>query len=248
MHKPGLSIVIPVYNSEKTLRLLVEQLEKTLVGFEPFEILLINDSSTDSSYKIIKQLSDDYKEVTGISLDANYGQQSAILCGLRHAALDYAVIMDDDLEHNPMDIPKLFYEIKNGYDVVYALNSQKTYSGMFRAVGSKLRDITFNILTDKPKESKVCSFRILNRETVDNVIKADKVFVYISMEILKHTNNISNIYVDYGSRRESGHSMGKLVKLLFSIYVYYSKSRLLRGFVKSGPAYRIGETTGKAAK
>ena len=147
------------------------------------------------------------------------------------------MIMDDDLEHNPKDMPKLFEEIKKGYDAVYALNSIKAKKSLVRRVGSKLRDITFNCLTKKTKEIKVCSFRILNRKTVDNVIKANTKFVYISMEILKHTNNIANIEVPYGTRRASGHSLRRLIKLLLNIFVYYSNCKILKILRKDGPAY-----------
>ena len=238
MHNAGISIVIPVYNGSNTLKKLVHEISNVLASFTSYEIILVDDSSTDDSLSIIKKLATEQDNIIGIALDGNYGQQSAVLCGLRYASKDYTVIMDDDLEHNPKDIPKLFEEIKKGYSVVYALNSNKTKKSLIRGIGSKLRDKTFNCLTKKPKEIKVCSFRILNRETVDNVIKANSRFVYISMEILKHTNNLANIEVPYGTRRASGHSIGKLVKLLLNIFVYYSNCKILKRFRKTGPAYR----------
>ncbi len=237
MHNDGISIVIPIYNGSRTLEKLVHEINVTLSDFSSFEIILVDDSSADDSLSIIKKLAAEQDNIIGIALDGNYGQQSAVLCGLRHTSMDYTVIMDDDLEHNPTDIPKLYEEIKKGYSVVYALNSNKTKKSLIRGIGSKLRDKTFNCLTEKPKDIKVCSFRILNRKTVDNVIKANTKFVYISMEILKHTNNMANIEVPYGTRRVSGHSIRKLIKLLLNIIVYYSNFKILRRLRKAGPAY-----------
>ena len=237
MRHDGISIVIPVYNGGSTLEKLVHEINEALSGFSSIELILVDDSSTDDSLKIAKSLSAKQDNILAISLDGNYGQQSAILCGLRHASMEYTVIMDDDLEHNPLDILKLYEEIKKGHDVVYALNSLKTKKSLVRKIGSGLRDKTFDYLTKKPKDIKVCSFRILNRNIVNKVIKANTKFVYISMEILKYTSNIVNIKVKYGTRRMSGHSMGKLIKLLINIFVYYSGCKIMKTLRKTGPAY-----------
>lgn len=238
MHSDSISIVIPVYNGSSTLEKLVHELNNILSEFSSYEIILVDDSSTDDSLNIVNKLVTKQDNIIGISLDGNYGQQSAIFCGLRHANMEYIVIMDDDFEHNPKDIHKLYEKIKEGYDVVYALNSNKTEKSLVRKIGSGLRDKTFDYLTKKPKEIKVCSFRIITRETVDNILKSNNEFVYISMEILKHTNSIANIEVPYGTRRISGHSTGKLIKLLLNIFVYYSDCKILKRFRKTGPAYR----------
>ncbi len=239
MHDAGISIVIPVYNGERTIGELVEKLVKVLSDFGEYEIILVDDSSSDGSFEIIKKLALEKAEIIGISLDGNYGQQSAILCGLNNASMEYTVIMDDDLEHDPRDIPALFMEIKRGCDVVYAINSNKGGKPLVRSLGSKLRDTIFNMLTEKPKDVKVCSFRIMNRTTADSVVKAGGGFVYISMEILRHTKNIRNIEVSYGQRGRSGHSLVKLAILFAKIYFNYSRCRLFNRFRSTGPAYGI---------
>ena len=241
MHNAGISIVIPVYNGERTINGLVEKLANVLSDFREYEIILVDDSSSDGSFEIIKKLAYEMTEVIGIALDGNYGQQSAILCGLNHASLEYTVVMDDDFEHDPGDIPALFAEIIKGCDVVYAINPNRGKISLVRSLGSKLRDAVFNILTEKPKNVKVCSFRIMNRVTVDNIVKADGSFVYISMEILRYTKNIKNIKVPYGQRGRSGHNLVKLIKLFAKIYFNYSGCRLFNRFKNTGPAYGIRE-------
>lgn len=247
MHKSSISIVIPVYRGCKTLEKLTKGINSVLNDFIEYEIIFVDDSSTDNSWAIINKLVSEHDNIIGIKLDSNYGQQSAILCGLNHSGNEFVVIMDDDLEHNPKDILTMYKEIGKGYDVVYALNSISVKHSWIRGLGSKLRDKTFDWLTDKAKETKVCSFRILNRKTVDNVIKAKSKFVYISMEILKHTNNLKNIEVEYGQRKTSGHSTRKLIKLLFNIIVYYSSCKLFKKMRKDGPSYKVEEIIGKGA-
>lgn len=234
-----ISIVIPIYNSESTIIELVEELIDELADFRDYKIILVNDYSTDNSSDLLKKLAFSNRKIVSIDLDGNYGQQSAVFCGLGFAKTDYTVIMDDDREHNPRDIKNLHKEIIKGFDVVYALNSNIEKQTFIRKAGSKLRDFTFNHLTEKPKDLKVCSFRILNRKTVNNILKARSRFVYISMEILKNTVNIANIKVAYGTRNVSGHSFPKLVALLLKIYIYYSKSKMLSKLRHIGPSFKI---------
>ncbi len=89
---------------------------------------------------------------------------------------------------------------------------------------------------------------MMSSEIYKKVAAADKGFVYISMEMLQHTNNISNITVEYGKRKESNHSFKKLVGLIINIYVYYSKFELLKRFQKSGPPYVIKQSTKGVSK
>ncbi len=235
-----LSVVIPVYNGEKTLVRLVDRLNVVLEPYEGNEIILVDDNSADSSYAVIKDLCQNHPNIIGIKLARNYGQQSAIFCGLQHSKGDYVVIMDDDLEQNPEDIPLLYHEIIKGYDCVYGVKKDERKSRGYRSFGSWLRDMVFNQITHKPKDLKVCSFRIINRETIDKVIKANTRFVYISMEILKHTCNIENIGVLYNTRQSSGYNLCKLIKLLVKIIVYYSPKHFLGGLRNLGSCYQIG--------
>ncbi len=92
---------VPVYNAGATLFELVERLERTLSRFAEYSILLVDDGSTDDSPELIERLCDARSHVTGILLAGNFGQQSALLCALRHANADYTVILDDDLEQDP---------------------------------------------------------------------------------------------------------------------------------------------------
>src|SRR5690242_19896367 len=117
---PGLSVVIPLYNSATILPELVPRLLAVLAdGGRPCEVVLVNDGSRDQSWGVIEELVLQYGVVRGINLMRNYGQQSALLRGIRAVRYDVIVTMDDDLQHPPEEIPQLLTKLVEGYDVVY---------------------------------------------------------------------------------------------------------------------------------
>jgi glycosyltransferase involved in cell wall biosynthesis len=116
------SVVIPVYRGEETLEPLIGRLGKVLSQVaEAYEVVLVNDGSPDHSWEIIGRLAAQHDWVRGIALMRNYGQENATLCGIRAARYDVIVIMDDDLQHNPEDLPKLVNKLNEGFDVVYGV-------------------------------------------------------------------------------------------------------------------------------
>jgi undecaprenyl-phosphate 4-deoxy-4-formamido-L-arabinose transferase len=119
---PGVTVVVPVYNSQQTLEELVTRLAEVLPSCgEHYELILVNDGSRDESWQVIRRLANRYGWVRGISMMRNFGQHNAILCGLRAAACDTIVTMDDDLQHPPAEVPKLLAKLREGYDVVYGM-------------------------------------------------------------------------------------------------------------------------------
>jgi undecaprenyl-phosphate 4-deoxy-4-formamido-L-arabinose transferase len=236
----AVSVVVPVYNSQNTLQELARRLENILDKFKEYEIIFVDDASFDTSFEKIKVIASENGRVKGIMLKENSGQQSAILCGLRYAKYDYTVIIDDDLEQSPEDILRLYEKLIQGYDAVYGIVPGRGV----RKAGSLMRDLLFCIMTDIPRRVKVSSFRIINKKTRDAVILADTRFVYISMEILKHTNNIANIAMEHGPKAQSNYSLGKLFTLYKNIIMTYVRCPLIRGKNKKGDCYTVRETIG----
>jgi len=134
----NLSIVIPVYNSEKTLTPLAERLADVLPGLAGrYEVLLINDGSRDGSWGVIEALSKRYAWVHGIDLARNFGQHNALLCGIQAARYEICITMDDDLQHPPEEIHGLLEKLAQGYDVVYGI-PKKHRQSWWRNWGSVL--------------------------------------------------------------------------------------------------------------
>ena len=135
---PGVSVVVPVYNSEQTLGPLAERLEPVLRGRGgAFELVLVNDGSRDGSWGVIDGLAAARPWVRGIDLMRNHGQHNALLCGIREARFDTVLTIDDDLQNPPEEIPVLLAKLDEGFDVVYG-TPQKEQHGLWRDLASQI--------------------------------------------------------------------------------------------------------------
>ncbi len=110
-----ISIVVPVYYSECCLEELARQVAEHVAV--SYELILVDDGSKDNSWRVIQELTRQNDSIIGIRLRRNYGQDNAILAGLRRVRGKYVVIMDDDLQHSPADIPRLYEACRQDYDV-----------------------------------------------------------------------------------------------------------------------------------
>ena len=168
-----ISIIIPVYNSEKTIEILVDNIEKALNQSHKFEIVLVNDSSKDNSEEICKKLLNKYNNINLLSLAKNVGEHNAVMAGLNNCSGEYAVIMDDDLQHSAESLVELVsFGIKNkdNYDVVYTYYDKMKYN-FFRNIGRKFNNLIANFLLDKPKDLYLSSFKLINRFLIKEIIK-----------------------------------------------------------------------------
>ncbi len=216
-----ISIVIPVYNSHECVAEISRQIADALKGIE-YEQIMVNDCSKDSSWDEIKKEAEKNQNLVGINLRKNGGQDSAILAGLNYAKGNYVVIMDDDLQHSPYDILKLYEEAKKGFDVVYAdfeVKKQKLWKNLGSWFNGKISEIAI----DKPKNIYLSPFKIICRGVVQEMIKFNNLFPYIDGLIFQVTRNITQLPIEH-HKRELGKSNYNLIK---SIKVFL---RMLFGF------------------
>jgi glycosyltransferase involved in cell wall biosynthesis len=227
-----LSIIIPVYNSEKIISLVVEELRKTLSDKLAYEIILINDGSKDDSYNVCRRLSKKYGFVRFIDLSKNFGQHSAILAGLRFVKGEYIVFMDDDLQTPPREIWKLINKIKEGYDVVYAKYESKQHS-RFKTFGSKINDIMANILFKKPKNINITSYFIIRKYLADEITNYTGPYPYLGGLIFRSTDNIGTVDMAHDRREygKSNYSFISLFKLWFNGFTNFSVKPLRVSFL-----------------
>jgi polyisoprenyl-phosphate glycosyltransferase len=223
MH-PYISVVIPVFNSYHILDSLYTHLTHVLVDNNwAYEIVLIDDGSTDGSFERMKELHTQDTRVKVIELIRNFGQQNAIMCGLHHTKGEYIITMDDDLQNPPDEIEKLMQKILSGYDVVYGIPEDKKHPFM-RKIGTKMTDWLFNIICNKPRDIKVSSFRVMTRHTVEKVIQDRTSFVYLSAILFKNQVKFGNVTVRHDKRSSgsSNYSIYRLIRLFVNLYIYYS--------------------------
>jgi len=217
-----ISIVIPVYNSEATLRSLHDRLTAVLgkLGYD-YEILFVDDGSADDSWQVLKQMRELDDRVKIITLMRNFGQHNAIFCGLSHSTGDYIITMDDDLQNPPEEIVKLIDKIEEGYDVVYGDYISKQHNG-FRNLGStailKVYKFAFNL------EGNATSFRILRRNVVEAILAYDMNYTFIDGLLAWYTRSIGHVSVNHARRStsKSGYSMRKLLTLSLNLLTNFS--------------------------
>jgi len=197
MRNIEISIVIPVYNSEECLDELADQISKAMADFS-YELILINDKSTDKSWNKIVSLTHRYKNITGISLKKNSGQDNAIMAGLGVATGEYVVIMDDDLQHSPYDIKELYTQCKLGYDICYA--GFKRNQSLWKNFGSAVNGYLSQIIFKKPHDLYLSPFKIIGKNLLTEILKYRGPFPYIDGIVLSLTDNMSQITTRHHDR------------------------------------------------
>lgn len=210
------SVVVPVYNSENSLEILYERIAKVFDEqlHEPFELILVDDCSGDSSYQVVKSLVARDSRVKGVQLAVNHGQQKAVLCGFHYVKGDYIITMDDDLQHPPEQIPVLIEKMSESdeIDVVIGAYEIKRH-GPIRRFGSWLMDLSHDLIYHKPKDLKMTSFRLLRRYVVDNLNRISISQPTVGPLLLLSTKRIVNVIVKHDERAfgHSGYTFSKLV-------------------------------------
>ncbi len=199
--KDSLSVVIPVYNSETILPELILQLEKVLEMNSPaYEVILVNDTSTDNSWDVIKELAHKHGWLHGINLMRNYGQHNALLCGIRAARYDVTITIDDDLQHPPEEIPKLLKKLGEGYDVVYG-TPQKEQHGLMRDMSSVITKYVLQAAMGADTAGKVCAFRAFRTQLRDAFVNYHSPFVSIDVLLTWGTTKFAATPVTHRPRK-----------------------------------------------
>ncbi len=218
MDKLEISIVIPIYNSQTTIRDLVTTLIRELTNRYSFEIILVNDGSKDGSQHICRKLSEENSCVKYISFFKNFGQINAIMAGFRQSIGEIVVVMDDDLQNPPSEIHKLIDSIReNDYDFVFGA-PEKIQQHWLRRIGSwasvKMAEVVFG----KPKDLYPSSYYCLRQEIVSEITKYEGPFPYVSGLLFRVTENGENIPVEHLPRihGKSGYTFKKLFMLWVS--------------------------------
>ncbi len=214
----GITALVPVYNSEHTLELLIKRLEPVLcalAGTANFEALLINDGSRDGSWRIITHLASVYPWVRGIDMMRNYGQHNALLCGLRQARFEFCVTLDDDLQNPPEEIPKMLARLNDpatALDVVYGRPKAMTH-GLWRNLASQLTKIVLQKAMGADTARNISAFRVLRTQLRDAFATYRSPFVSLDVLLTWATTRFAAVEVQHDPRA-AGVSNYTLRKLL----------------------------------
>lgn len=217
------SVVVPVYNSEHTLKELYTRLEKVFRETirQPFELILVDDGSKDHSFEVMQELRKNDPRVRIIQMARNFGQHPALLCGFSHVRGDFVITMDDDLQHPPEELPKMINVMneRDDVDVIIASYEGRKHNPI-RRLGTKVSVWATSKMLGKDPDLQITSFRLIRRFLVDAIVQTNTYKPQIGNLLVLTSNRIINVPVQHAARAygKSGYSFHRLVKdLLYDI-------------------------------
>ncbi len=214
-----ISIVIPCYNSEKTIGTVVDMCEEVIGGLDGYEseYILVNDSSPDHTFEAIRKTAERHPNVTGVDLAKNFGQHNAIMAGLHLAKGDLIIGMDDDLQTHPSQIPLLLGKINEGYDVVFGIFEERKFSAVKNFMSAVATYIMWHMVK-RPKGVESSNYWIIRRYIRDEVVQYTNPDPYISMLFFRTTSNVGNVPIRHFERNvgSSNYTFRKGLKLFLS--------------------------------
>ena len=224
----SISAIVPVYNSQSSLKAVIDRLDPILQQISSdFEIILVNDGSRDASWDLITRLSQDNPRVRGINMMRNYGQHNALLCGIRAARCETIVTMDDDLQHPPEKIPQLLARLDEGFDVVYG-TPENEQNGIMRAIASRITRVALRSAVGADVAKNVSAFRVFRTQLRDAFANYQTPFVSIDVLLTWATTRFAAVTVPF-QRRHSGSSnytFNKLVRHALDMMTGFSTAPL----------------------
>lgn len=214
--KNYLSVIVPVYNEEKNVIELYEQLNQVLQSLnKKYEIIFIDDGSMDNTVNNIKEIKDE--NVKLIQFQRNFGKAEALSCGFSNAKGDIIITMDGDLQDNPKEIPRFIEELKK-YDMVSGWKF-KRYDPLSKKIPSKLFNWLTTLLTGMKIHDFNCGYKAYKRNVVDNMNLYGELHRYIPA--LAHWNGytVGEIKVEHKARihGQSKYGIGRIQKGLLDL-------------------------------
>ena len=208
-----ISIVIPVYNSELSLPLVVDRLQQLSVKQDfKFELILVDDGSRDGSWGVIQALCAQNANVRGFRMMRNYGQHNALLCGIRAANFSVIATMDDDLQNPPEELPRLLDRLEDGFDVVYGTPQEEKH-GLLRDFASRITKIVLQKSMGAETARNISAFRVFKTRLRDAFARYNGSYVSIDVLLTWGTRKFAAVKVRHEARAigASNYTIGRLI-------------------------------------
>jgi undecaprenyl-phosphate 4-deoxy-4-formamido-L-arabinose transferase len=211
---PEISVVIPVFNEEDNLRELGERLIRTLTAMgRPYEIIFVDDGSTDGSWQLLTDLNGQYPQnIRALQFHRNFGQHQAIFAGFQASRGQVMVTLDADLQNPPEEIPRLVAKLDEGYDTVGGWRENRRDS-IFRRLPSQLVNHVMSWVTGVKLRDYGCMLRAYRRSVVDSINQCQESSSFIPALANLFAQRVAEIPVGH-AERERGKSKYSLIKLL----------------------------------
>ena len=228
-HQPTLSIVVPLYNEEESLRPLVDAVRGALADHDSWELVLVDDGSRDATVAIAAEIAATDARVRFVALARNYGQTAAMQAGFDHARGEIVVSMDGDLQNDPLDIPRLITKMGEGYDLVSGYREGRQDKLITRKVPSWIANRLIRRITGVAIRDNGCSLKAYRRELLDRVRLYSEMHRFIpAVAAATAGARIAEIPVRHHARRfgKSKYGLSRVLKVLADLLVI----KMIRSF------------------
>lgn len=229
MHNIELSVVVPVYGCAGLLVVLSERLTKVLDSMSlNYEVILVNDGSSDGAWDIIHQLSEENPRIKGVDLSRNFGQHAAITAGLNYSSGPWMVVMDCDLQDQPEEIPKFLAKAQEGYEVVFGRRYQRADSTT-KKVGARFFRKVFDYWVGTKSDPAIANFGIYHRKVVDAFLSMGEQSRTLTLFVRWLGFRTATVDIEHASRQmgESAYTFSKLLVLAVNTIMSHSNKPLL---------------------
>lgn len=226
-----LSIIIPVFNEAENLPVLREKLEAVLnaLGRE-YEVILVNDGSTDDSGKVLSALTKQNPRFKVISFVRNFGQTAAMMAGIDHSQGDIIIPMDADLQNDPEDIPRLLEKLDEGYDVCSGWRQDRQDHAIKRNLPSRVANKLISTISGVSLHDYGCSLKAYRRKVIKDVKLYGEMHRFIPIYANWMGARVTEIPVNHHSRLhgESNYGLNRTYKVILDLIVIQFMSRYMQ--------------------
>ncbi len=226
MGKALISLVVPAYNEEKNLPLLFQEISDIFRGRPnyDYELVFVNDGSTDGTWSVISDLTRKDTRVKGIDLSRNFGKELAITAGLHTASGDACIVMDADLQHPPRHIPEFLEKWEKGAEVVIGIRESNKSAGIFKRLASWLYAHLMIIISDEKFVPRATDFRLIDRKVIDEFRRfPERVRIARNLiDWLGFKRDFIHFAADQRAEGYATYSVIALIRLALTSFTHYS--------------------------
>jgi len=218
--KKSVSIVIPVFNEIENIELAWNEIRDLFTSIDrPYEVVFVDDGSTDGSQEALRQLSRDNSEVRSVLLRRNFGQTAAMHAGIQHASGDYIVTMDGDLQNDPDSIPKMLEKLDDGFDLVHGWRKSRQDKLISRKLPSWLANRLISKVTGFPINDLGCTLKAIKSEIAKDIELYGEMHRFIPILASNLGARCVEMEVNHRARRfgESKYGIGRFIKVLLDL-------------------------------
>ena len=227
---PELSVVVPLFNEEESLPLLVDKL---LAALRPlgrsFELVLVDDGSSDDTARVLRDLASSTPELVAVLLRRNYGQTPAMSAGFDASRGGLIVTLDGDLQNDPADIPMLLAELERGFDLVSGWRHQRQDHAVSRLLPSKIANCLIAGVTGVRLHDYGCSLKAYRRELVGDMNLYGELHRFLPALAFIEGARISEVKVNHSARRfgRSKYGIDRTFRVLMDLLTVWFMKRFL---------------------